>query len=75
MPFIGGHWWVIVLVFLLVLILWGPGKLPLVGGGLGRMIRDFRKAVTDKPDTPKEPAADVDASASSAKSSGDKIIR
>ncbi len=62
MPIIGGHWWVIVLVFLIVLIIWGPGKLPLVGGGLGRAIRDFRKSLSDRPDTEKPAATTAEAS-------------
>jgi sec-independent protein translocase protein TatA len=51
MPFIGtGHLWLILLLVLLVLIIWGPGKLPDVGAGLGRAIREFRKASTDMKD-------------------------
>ena len=45
MPFIGtGHLWIIAIVLVIVLIIWGPGKLPDVGSGLGRAIREFRKA-------------------------------
>jgi len=72
MPIIGGHWWVIVLVFLIVLIIWGPGKLPLVGGGLGRAIRDFRKSMSDKPDVEKPAATTPEASGPPSKSSPEK---
>ncbi len=72
MPFIGGHWWVIVLVFFIVLIIWGPGKLPLLGGGLGRAIRDFRKSLSDKPDSGKRETPDAEAPASHAKSPSEK---
>jgi sec-independent protein translocase protein TatA len=45
MPFInGGHLWLIAILLIIVLIIWGPGKLPDVGAGLGRAIREFRKA-------------------------------
>jgi TatA/E family protein of Tat protein translocase len=48
MPFIGtGHLWIIAIVLVIVLIIWGPGKLPDVGSGLGRAIREFRKASSE----------------------------
>ncbi|HPZ07307.1 MAG TPA: twin-arginine translocase TatA/TatE family subunit [Candidatus Eremiobacteraeota bacterium] len=34
--------WIIILV--IALIIFGPGKLPDVGRGIGRAIREFRKA-------------------------------
>lgn len=40
----GGHLWLIAIVLVIVLIIWGPGKLPDVGAGMGRAIREFRKA-------------------------------
>ena len=34
MPFIGaGHIWIIAILLIIVLIIWGPGKLPDVGSG------------------------------------------
>ncbi len=67
MPFIGtGHIWILVILLVVVLIIWGPGKLPDVGSGLGRAIREFRKASAEtkeefskatRVDTPAEPAA------------------
>ena len=48
MPFIGtGHVWILAILLVVVLIVWGPGKLPDVGSGMGRAIREFRKAQTD----------------------------
>ncbi|MBJ7596160.1 MAG: twin-arginine translocase TatA/TatE family subunit [Candidatus Dormibacteraeota bacterium] len=48
MPFIGtGHIWILGILLIIVLIVWGPGKLPDVGSGMGRAIREFRKASTD----------------------------
>ena len=38
--------WLIILLAI-VLIIFGPGKLPELGGAVGRGIREFRKASTD----------------------------
>ena len=51
MSFVGGHWWLIIIVLVIVLIVWGPGKLPDVGAGMGRAIREFRKASSETRDT------------------------
>lgn len=37
----------LVLILLIVLVLFGAKKLPEIGGGLGRAIRNFRKASTE----------------------------
>lgn len=37
----------ILLVLLLVLVIFGAKKLPEIGGGLGKAIRNFRKASTE----------------------------
>jgi sec-independent protein translocase protein TatA len=51
MPFIGtGHVWILAILLVVVLIVWGPGKLPDVGSGMGRAIREFRKASSDTKD-------------------------
>ncbi|MEO9044169.1 MAG: twin-arginine translocase TatA/TatE family subunit [Candidatus Dormibacter sp.] len=48
MPFVGtGHIWILAILLVVVLIIWGPGKLPDVGSGMGRAIREFRKASSD----------------------------
>jgi len=36
--------WEIGLILLIILIIFGVGKLPQVGGAIGRGIREFRKA-------------------------------
>ena len=52
MPFINpGHFWLILLLLIVVLIIWGPGKLPDVGAGMGRAIREFRKATNEVKDS------------------------
>lgn len=47
MPGLFGHWYVLVIVLAIVLIVYGPGKLPEVGGAIGKAMREFRKASTD----------------------------
>jgi TatA/E family protein of Tat protein translocase len=39
-------WWMIPFVLIIVLIIWGPGKMPEVGAGLGHAIREFRGAMS-----------------------------
>jgi len=48
---IGGHLPEIIIVLVVILIIWGPGKLPDVGAALGRGIREFRKASSDVHDS------------------------
>ena len=40
----------LILVLVIVLIIFGPGKLPDIGNALGRGIREFRKASNDLED-------------------------
>ena len=49
MPSIGGWEWLIILV--IVVIIFGVGKLPEIGGALGKSIREFRESskTDDKP--------------------------
>lgn len=52
MPFLNpGHFWLILLLLVVVLIIWGPGKLPDVGAGMGRAIREFKKATNEVKDS------------------------
>ena len=47
MPFGGFHpLWLLVLL-VIVLVIFGPGKLPELGGAVGRAIQEFRKASTE----------------------------
>jgi sec-independent protein translocase protein TatA len=47
---IAGHLPEIIIVLVIVLIIWGPGKLPDVGAAMGRGIREFRKASAETRD-------------------------
>ena len=48
MPTIGGWEWIIILV--IVIIIFGVGKLPEIGGALGKSIREFRDASSNPDD-------------------------
>ena len=52
------------LILAVVFIIFGVGRLPEVGGAVGRSIREFRKA-SKEPDELESPAADAAPSASS----------
>ena len=43
------------LILVIVLIVFGVGKLPQVGGALGKGLREFRNAVKGESDEHKEP--------------------
>ncbi len=45
-----GHAPELILILLVVLLVFGAGRLPEVAQGLGRGIRDFRKALADERD-------------------------
>jgi len=45
--FSGGHWVYIIVLLVVVLIIFGPGRLPELGSGLGKAMREFRKATTE----------------------------
>jgi sec-independent protein translocase protein TatA len=50
-PF-GVSWWEILILMLLVLLLFGPNRLPEMGRSLGRGLREFKDSVTGKDDEP-----------------------
>jgi sec-independent protein translocase protein TatA len=41
----------LILVLVIVLIIFGPGKLPDIGNAIGRGVREFRKASSDIEDS------------------------
>ena len=62
MPF-GVAWWEILLVLLVILLVFGPKRLPEMGRSLGRGIREFKESVTgggksedDRPELAPPPA-------------------
>jgi sec-independent protein translocase protein TatA len=44
----------IIIVLVVVLVIFGPKRLPELGKGLGRGMRDFKDAITGKDDEPKK---------------------
>jgi sec-independent protein translocase protein TatA len=43
----GSHWIWLGLLVVVVLIIFGPGRLPELGGAVGKAMREFRKATTE----------------------------
>ncbi|HXJ48305.1 MAG TPA: twin-arginine translocase TatA/TatE family subunit [Candidatus Acidoferrum sp.] len=41
------HWFWIVALLVVVLIVFGPGRLPELGGAVGKAMREFRKATSE----------------------------
>jgi TatA/E family protein of Tat protein translocase len=57
MPGLGlGHWWILLIIAALALIIFGPSRLPELGAGLGRAIREFRKGAAEMTESLKEEA-------------------
>jgi sec-independent protein translocase protein TatA len=50
--------WELVIILVIVVVVFGAGRLSEVGGAMGKGIREFRKATTDE-HTPQPPAAPV----------------
>jgi len=48
--------WHVIVILVIVLVIFGPGKLPMLGKAVGDTVRDFKKAVADEP-KPDEAAA------------------
>ena len=53
--------WELVVILVIVMIIFGAGKLPEIGEGLGRGIRNFRKAVKAPDEIDITPKKDDDA--------------
>lgn len=43
-----------IVILVIVLIIFGAGKLPQIGDGMGKAIRNFRSATREKNDSPPE---------------------
>ena len=44
--------WHVIVILVIVLVIFGPGKLPMLGKAVGDTVRDFKKAVGDEPAPP-----------------------
>ena len=74
------HWFWIAALLIVVLIVFGPGRLPELGGAVGKAMREFRKATSEitnevkssvdsKPEPPVQQATSTTSSDSSKTSS------
>jgi sec-independent protein translocase protein TatA len=58
MPF-GIAWWEILLILLLVLLVFGPKRLPEMGRSLGRGFREFKDSITGQDKDEERKAAEL----------------
>jgi sec-independent protein translocase protein TatA len=56
MPLGLGHWWILLILAAIALIIFGPQRLPELGQGLGKAIREFRKGASEMTESLKEEA-------------------
>jgi len=47
----------LLIILVIALVLFGPGKLPQIGSGLGKAIRDFKKGVSGEDSEDKDRGA------------------
>src|SRR5579859_5738763 len=58
MDLFAGHIPELIIVLVVILIIWGPGKLPDIGAAVGLGIREFRKASAETRDAMRAAAAE-----------------
>ena len=51
----------LMVILVIALVIFGPSKLPQIGSGLGKAIRDFKKGVTESSDDETNPNAKKEA--------------
>ena len=51
----------LMVILVIALVIFGPSKLPQIGSGLGKAIRDFKKGVTESGDDDADKEANKDA--------------
>ena len=54
------HPWELAVVLLIVVIIFGVGRLPEVGGAMGKAMREFRQAVSGKASDTEEAQLEVE---------------
>lgn len=45
----------LIIILIIILIIFGAGKLPEIGSGIGKGIKNFKKATNEAPDKIKKP--------------------
>ena len=66
MPGLFGHWYLILIILAIALIVFGPARLPELGSGLGKAIREFRKGASEMTENLKDEVTKPPESASPA---------
>jgi sec-independent protein translocase protein TatA len=46
-----GHWWELIIILFLVVLVFGVGRLSDLGGALGKSIREFKSSVREDDST------------------------
>ena len=65
----------LIIILIIILVIFGAGKLPEIGSGLGKGIRSFKKSVSDADEidvTPKKEEEEKEKIETSSKESSDK---
>jgi sec-independent protein translocase protein TatA len=50
----------LIIILIIILIIFGAGKLPQIGSGLGKGIKNFKKASQEQPEELTAPKQDTD---------------
>ena len=50
----------LIIILIIILIIFGAGKLPEIGSGIGKGIKNFKKATRDQPEEISSPKEDND---------------
>ena len=50
----------LLIILIIVLIIFGPRRLPELGEGLGKSIRSFKKAMSEKDDAKEDPQVRIE---------------
>jgi sec-independent protein translocase protein TatA len=53
----GFHWFELIPLVLIALLIFGPKKLPELGSSIGKTIKEFQKSMREVTETPAEPPA------------------
>ena len=56
----GGQDWIVILIALVIILIWGPSKLPSLARGMGEAIREFRKAASGVEEETRRQKEEVD---------------
>jgi sec-independent protein translocase protein TatA len=73
MPDLG--WQELAIIMVIVIIIFGAGKLPEIGGAVGKSIKEFKKASEDEPSLPGQTTTSSTASETVASSGASRGVR